>query len=649
MWTLRAGRHPVETGKSFMASSTSSRSKKKTSSEKRPVALGSPRPDEVPAQPISWAEVSVGLWSRWQKGGLLGPWDKPKQLPMAWELPSDLRGRLWPWLRRLTCLESKRLAAKQIRSVQMGVREWVSDIPQRLSLLMSPRSAKEESLADRGEPQQTAARVLGLEAVAIAYLLPALGGQEHSRLVEQALAILLQLSDSAVVPGECPLTASLWQVELPLTLAAWLPGELFPGSLRQQALQQLKLQIEEWVDGNGLPGPVALPVFGSLLAGWTRIWALERRIPELAADTELRDRYRLALQGYLRLWRHDGTPLWSGGGTEGIAAGMVATWLRLGRDAEERTIAQCVCPTPVPLAEIGGPRLKESKLCDASDYTEWGKLAILRHRWKRKSDKLGVNFAGRQVQMELNNRRSWLSGGLETQVSWNDQPLPWGDSWEEICWQSDEDTVYLEIQHELPDDLGVVQRQFLLARKARLCLIADAVLLNENRPVEAADRLQHRWEFPLAAGVTWQPAPETREGWLVAGGERLSVLPVTLPEWRVAHARGALVASAQSLVMHTTLPARRLYQAVMIDLDNKRSTKPLSWRQLTVGEQLKPVSIDQAVGIRIHLHKQQYLVYRSLTPPASRSVLGQNIYSDFYLGQFHPDGTAQTMIMIESA
>ena len=64
-----------------------------------------------------------------------------------------------------------------------------------------------------------------------------------------------------------------------------------------------------------------------------------------------------------------------------------------------------------------------------------------------------------------------------------------------------------------------------LARQERFLLLADAVL------GERSGALDYRGTLPLAPGVSWRGAKETREGILV-GRRRALVLPLALPEWR---------------------------------------------------------------------------------------------------------------------
>jgi hypothetical protein len=53
------------------------------------------------------------------------------------------------------------------------------------------------------------------------------------------------------------------------------------------------------------------------------------------------------------------------------------------------------------------------------------------------------------------------------------------------------------------------------------------------------------------------------------------------------------------------------------------------------------------VSFRLQVGRRQWLVYRSLTPPANRTTLGQNYATEFVFAKFLSDGTADPLIEIE--
>jgi hypothetical protein len=82
-------------------------------------------------------------------------------------------------------------------------------------------------------------------------------------------------------------------------------------------------------------------------------------------------------------------------------------------------------------------------------------------------------------------------------------------------------------------------------------------------------------------------------------------------------------------------------------LEPKRHARPFTWRQLTVAEQRQNVSPDAAVGFRVQFGEEQWLIYRSLTKPRNRTVLGHNLATDFLIARFGRDGSVKSLVEVE--
>ena len=77
------------------------------------------------------------------------------------------------------------------------------------------------------------------------------------------------------------------------------------------------------------------------------------------------------------------------------------------------------------------------------------------------------------------------------------------------------------------------------------------------------------------------------------GGKRSClVVPLALPEWRDAHAVGALSSGGGRLTLSQQAQGRNLCCPLFIDLDPRRVAKQRTWRQLTVAESLEIVGPD---------------------------------------------------------
>ena len=87
---------------------------------------------------------------------------------------------------------------------------------------------------------------------------------------------------------------------------------------------------------------------------------------------------------------------------------------------------------------------------------------------------------------------------------------------------------------------------------------------------------------------------------------------------------------------------------MLIDLKRRRSKKPRTWRQLTVGEKMEVMPPDVAVGYRAQSGDDQWLFYRSLGPAGNRTLLGHNIAGEFSAGRFLSTGKFKEWIEIEA-
>jgi hypothetical protein len=153
----------------------------------------------------------------------------------------------------------------------------------------------------------------------------------------------------------------------------------------------------------------------------------------------------------------------------------------------------------------------------------------------------------------------------------------------------------------------------------------------------------------LADDIRFTPERETREGRLTAGGKSVAtLLPLALPEWRAERCHADLsCASDNTLVLIQTAQGHALYAPLWIDLAPARTNQPLTWRRLTVGESLKTVPRDRAVGYRVQFGRQNWLLYRTLAPRGNRTVLGQNYSSEFVCCRMLKTGKTESIIEIE--
>jgi hypothetical protein len=297
-----------------------------------------------------------------------------------------------------------------------------------------------------------------------------------------------------------------------------------------------------------------------------------------------------------------------------------------------------------PPGSVRDPALVFDLAAPPGYYHAASKLALLRRTRRAPHDELLVDFQGREVRIALRAAGEILVEGDWTwRATSAGQPLAAAGAWQESCWHRDNACDYLEL--ELPLTGGWrLERQMLLARRDRFLWLADALL----GPAGERCELRHFSQLPLAGGAAWQPAKATRDGWLARSRDfKTSVLSPALPEWRAEFSHAELVAEGGRLELRQAALGGNLYAPLWIDLNPARAKRPLTWRRLTVAENLEVVPRDVAVAYRVQVGAEQWLFYRSLTPRGNRTFLGENYSSDFACCRFLPSGKGEEIVSIE--
>ncbi len=277
-------------------------------------------------------------------------------------------------------------------------------------------------------------------------------------------------------------------------------------------------------------------------------------------------------------------------------------------------------------------------------YNAEAKAALLRQAKQPPHDELFLDFASPRVQIALRAADIPLvTGDWTWQATANHEPLTTSGTWRASRWQSEKAFDYLEIELALSAGWKL-QRQMLLARQDRFFFLADALIGSEQEPVE----LRYSSSMPIAAGAAFHPARETREGWLQSSSrQRATIVAPALAEWRSEFCHAELLEAGGCLTLQQAALGRNLYAPVWIDLDPRRSKKPVTWRRLTVAENFAAVGRDIAAAYRLQAGRDQWLIYRSLAPAGNRSVLGYNTLQSFVYLRIAAGGKTEKIAEIE--
>ncbi|MCH8912684.1 MAG: hypothetical protein IIA33_03850, partial [Planctomycetes bacterium] len=203
-----------------------------------------------------------------------------------------------------------------------------------------------------------------------------------------------------------------------------------------------------------------------------------------------------------------------------------------------------------------------AELPEPAQHSEWSELAILRTDWSAEQCRLAVNFSRGKLDVELaTHERVLFSGSSLPNITVDDNPLTIASEWEEVCWESDDDMDYIELEAQLSDGWRV-QRQMLLARQDRFAYIADAVL----GPRTGSIKYEHA--LPIVDSIVCEQPEETSEIFLIDRKRVATIIPLSLSEWKTDPRHGRLHADRAALMLECR--GSTLYAPLFFDLDSAR-------------------------------------------------------------------------------
>lgn len=445
-----------------------------------------------------------------------------------------------------------------------------------------------------------------------------------------------------------------WQLlagELPLAMASFFPKIKECRRLLPLARKSLSAGLNDLLDGDGLLHAKHFDDLRPLLALWIRCLALGERWKRGCWTPKADAQFRRFVRNSLRLTRGNGSGVFGDESADSDGIALVTTGVAMAGNAADHAIASLMFDgkSKSKSRKKNERSLATVKLPEATVHSEWAATALLRPSWESSAPRLSVLYPDASCRMELAIGKDVLwSGEWEFDVRIDGAAMSPKGEWAETCWVSDEDADYLELELELTEGIRV-QRHFFLARQEGFLLLADSVLGTRFASLDYCSRL------PLGQRTTFRRACETREGFLASRKIRAVGMPLALSEWAADASAGPnssfeAVADRDektSLELRQSALGNSLFAPMFFDLDRRRFNKPLTWRQLTVAGSLKKQSAETAVGYRVAIGSQQWLIYRSLTPPCNRTLLGHNLSSEMLIGRFTREGEIETLIEIE--
>ena len=567
----------------------------------------------------SWTKFAKRLSrpGRWEKYSRLlgGESQRKPNSPLAWAVPhSVLNGDTLPTIKRWYRSVG---AQRKLRSTAREVMTATGTL----------------TLGAGGQLRTDAESAL--LAIAAAQAMGAIAAKSDQGQWHQTLDHLLDMSVSPRSDWELsPWGYQLVSVELPMTLAFMLPEIETMEQTGQEAAIRMNNSLSAMLDLDGWPFADHLPVLAPLAASWTRCLKMARKAG-FPSDPAVNEQVQLLVPQIFRLMRNDGSLMLSNYQDSPIEGEFEAQLLSLMKGKlRDRKFAQ-VCRQKKPkTADVLAIDLPESSL------SEWASSGVYQSQWRRRSPKLAIDYSNQQCRIEVGRDLPLLGGQTMPEIRLGGQLLEPVSDFEAVCDEQNDDLDFLELEIELSRGVQL-QRQFILSRNDDFLIVADAVLATE------VGGLDYRCKWPLAPGVSGMQETETRELYLTAGKIQSLVLPLALPEWKVARHNGQLDFDDDGLELRQNSSGRALYAPLVFDLSPKRSKRPRTWRPLTVAEQLKIVPSDVASAFRIQLDKQQWILYRSLAEQGNRTFMGENFNGELFLGSFDTNGQVKPLLQIE--
>ena len=438
-------------------------------------------------------------------------------------------------------------------------------------------------------------------------------------------------------------------------LLPWVCGLLFDevkGAPRLARLgrRTLNRQLRDLSDGPGRPHSLAVQELPLFLANWTD--AL------LAAEIFERSLWKESCEGRFERFVQKAASLLSfdAGARDGVNLSLLDLFGRA-RELSSLPSSSSASKLMQSLGRSAGSSGKKkqtpattavrTRKIDKKNIPSWqsdeGDAACLRTTWAADAGILTLAHHASSVQIRLvTDGVPMLSGplGLSLSEDGEELELDYEDGWECVCWFSDKEIDYCEIQLEFEGGPKIC-RHVMLHRYDQYAVISDVVTETE------AKRLDWSMRLPLHEAVSAKESPGRRELRLKSPGTTARVFPLVLPQDAGLGTAGELHFDDAGLAIHYPTESGSLFAPVIIDWNPKRRTKQAEWRKLTVTE-AGDVDPDGAAAYRFAIGDLQLVLFRTLRPTDRyRTVLGYFIEHETVIARFTKDGDFDELVVVE--
>ena len=277
-----------------------------------------------------------------------------------------------------------------------------------------------------------------------------------------------------------------------------------------------------------------------------------------------------------------------------------------------------------------------------SNQSDFARFALLRSDWSVQADSVALAHHRRYPQLDVTaSGRPLIHGDWTIKLNIGGADVELADEWSCVCWQSDPDADYIELQMVGPGKLRV-ERIVMLSRNQRFLLLADSI---SGVPHE---RIEYTSQLPLGDNVQTRMDAPTREIQLTMKGFRARAFPLAVPQDRVLSTPHQFSGDDGRLTLSQVAEGEGMFAPILLDWDPSRSRGAAQWRTLTVTEDSRVVGRDIASGHRLKINDLQLLIFRSLKDTGhSRAVLGHHTWNETVIAQVNKKGDVEPILMVE--
>jgi hypothetical protein len=490
---------------------------------------------------------------------------------------------------------------------------------------------------------------VALGTVALVTCWPFLAGidSEVQKELFTSWAEMLELAGRIPSEEMDMVTWSLVEVELPLIFAMWVTDRKVGSGWAKTAMESLTATIAEAKEDTADWVRSGARRLRAAIASAVRSAAWGERLKIDTWDAATKKGFAKLMEEAIRWSRKDGSLLLSPGSelSDSCDGSFWAAGYRLaGRPKAIKSLLTERMPRKliegINGKEVGGFTFGSVPL---SSYSTTAEAGVFQRDWQSQGTRIAVDYSVDPMLLEIVGPKgdSLLAGPWSCSVTHGTRSLEIVSSWQEVCWYTDDEVDYLELEASFEEDCRV-QRQVLLIREAGVVLLADALLGGRKAPWRVCSTL------PLTSKLDLIEADKTRESWLAEDGVKKALLvPLASGEWKRQASLQTVAISDGLLCMEVASEASNLYMPLAIALKREHFEAPITWRSLTVVENLQIQPSEVAVGYRLQLDRQQWLFYRSLTKAVPRSVLGVHTAGDFCACSFdYRTGDADSLVEV---